>query len=601
MEESGRSTSSSMFNYDIGGIVVAQDVEEALTELPQNRTLIAARFTTEPPLRPEIIYNIRTFNDLFDSYKPQIKVELSSKGGSLAPNVFSFHRLSDFSHDGLLSQSVFLNHLNQEIQEYNNIIGHFKSNKLLKKAVQSETAKTALYNVLQALLEEIANTINNNSLKDDTEVEQTISHRLDALKDFGGFDLLEKIIDGINNLNIERKARRRIFLSEPEKHSARLLLKLKIELWMEVLKSTDFSELPVNLFEKSEALKKLLSTNLEKVFEVIIDIEITYRAVSLFFENTDGTLKNISFINATIEQLRNLDNTSFIDAVDNELKQCFFKLDLRDNYSILIIPGYLESSEAIEKWAKIAYENKVMLLTDCGNFDSPDEIFDDFDNKKFSSAGIHLSNIAMTCNWLLGREKYYQVEHDEELFLPPSAAFGGKLYTQLMSYVSAGKKHGGLNQVDGVKFDLKKSEIASLEKLGVIPMVNEYGKVIAFSNRTLYNGDNLALQSLSIVRSFDYITKVLVGFLHLRAFENFTSKTEKDFRMNIIRFLDRIVGPNGLIESFKIVRFERDRFRLYLEISLLPYFPAKSFKIKLDFQMSEKGDTVKWVTQYVME
>ena len=32
-----------------------------------------------------------------------------------------------------------------------------------------------------------------------------------------------------------------------------------------------------------------------------------------------------------------------------------------------------------------------------------------------------------------------------------------------MSQVAAGKKHGGMSEVDGVKFDLKKSEIASKE------------------------------------------------------------------------------------------------------------------------------------------
>ena len=65
------------------------------------------------------------------------------------------------------------------------------------------------------------------------------------------------------------------------------------------------------------------------------------------------------------------------------------------------------------------------------------------------------------------------------MFVPPSTALAGKIYNTLMSQVTAGKKHGGMNEVDGVRFDLKKSEIASLEKLGLVPMVKEYGKVIA--------------------------------------------------------------------------------------------------------------------------
>src|SRR5664279_3249478 len=113
-----------------------------------------------------------------------------------------------------------------------------------------------------------------------------------------------------------------------------------------------------------------------------------------------------------------------------------------------------------------------------------------------------------------------------------------------MSQVTAGKKHGGMNEVDGVRFDLKKSEIASLEKLGLVPMVKEYGKVMAFSAKTLFNGDNLGLQTYSVVRVFDYITKVLIDFLNRRAFENFNSITEKELMGQIIRFLDRITGPD---------------------------------------------------------
>lgn len=60
-------------------------------------------------------------------------------------------------------------------------------------------------------------------------------------------------------------------------------------------------------------------------------------------------------------------------------------------------------------------------------------------------------------------------------------------------------------------------------------MVNEYGKVMAFSAKTLFNGDNLGLQTYSVVRVFDYVTKVLMDFLNRRAFENFNVKPVKNF------------------------------------------------------------------------
>lgn len=49
-----------------------------------------------------------------------------------------------------------------------------------------------------------------------------------------------------------------------------------------------------------------------------------------------------------------------------------------------------------------------------------------------------------------------------------------------MSQIVAGKKFGGLNEVESVRFDLKKSKISEIKKMGLVPMVNEYSKVMAF-------------------------------------------------------------------------------------------------------------------------
>lgn len=156
-----------------------------------------------------------------------------------------------------------------------------------------------------------------------------------------------------------------------------------------------------------------------------------------------------------------------------------------------------------------------------------------------------------------------------------------------------------MNEVDAVRFDLKKSEISQLERVGLVPMVNEYGKVMAFSAKTLFNGDNLGLQTYSVVRVFDYIAKVLVDFLNRRAFENWTSLTEKDLKIQIIKFLDGIKGADKLIENFRIARFERDEVqkdRIYLDLVITPYFPAKSFVVKLDGHKGDDG--AEWNSEY---
>lgn len=422
----------------------------------------------------------------------------------------------------------------------------------------------------------------------------------EKLEKYGGFDLLETSIEGVQNMNPERKARRKIFLNEAAKQSERDTLLKTLEIWASVLQSDNLTDMVAESEDKRKVAEETLTKNLATAIEETRILEEAYRTVALFYKNTEqDKVKNVTIVNAELEQLQDLDNTRFIDAIHQELVNNYDRLDLKNNYGILVVPGYLGNNVVIEKWAKIAHDNKVMLITDFAHLDEPDDVMEMFDSSGLTGGEIYRSNVLMTCNWLVGRGKFDQVGEDEDLYVPPSAALAGKIYNTLMSQVTAGKKFGGINEVGGVKFDLKKSEIANLENMGLIPMVKEYEKVMAFSAKTLFNGDNLGLQTYSVVRVFDYVTKVLMDFLNRRAFENFTAKTRKEIMTQIVQFLDSITGPDKLIENFEIRKFEQDpiqKDRIYLDIHMKPYFPAKNFMIKMEGQKGDDGTD--WDTEY---
>lgn len=423
----------------------------------------------------------------------------------------------------------------------------------------------------------------------------------EKLAKFGGFDLIESTIEGTQNLSPDRKARRNIFLTEQQKKSERDSLKKALLVWAKVLENNNEISDMVNMCEeKAASSQKVLEHNLAKAVEESKDLERSYRNVALFFKNTESDkLKNVSFINCELDQMKDLDNTRFIDAVNEELKMNFDRLDLRNNYSIMVLPGYLGSNKVVEKWAKIAHEHKVMLVTDFEHLDAPDDVMEMFEMANLTAGDKFKSNVMMTCNWLVGRGKFAELGEEDDLYVPPSGALAGKVYRTLMSQVTAGKKFGSMNEVDGVKFQLKKSEIANIEKMGLVPMVNEYGKVMAFSAKTLFNGDNLGLQTYSVVRVFDYVTKVMMDFLNRRAFENFNANTRKDLMSQIVKFLDSITGPDKLIEDFTIKRFEQDpiqKDKIHLDIHMKPYFPAKNFMIKMEGQKGDDGTA--WDTDY---
>lgn len=439
-----------------------------------------------------------------------------------------------------------------------------------------------------------------NAVPAKNESAKGLNQSLDKLSKFGGFSFLESTVEGIQNLNPERKARKNIFLGDESKKNERENLKNDLGLWIDLLKNSgSINEMLDKCKSKSEAVSERLSTSQLQAAETVKQLEQSYRNVMLFYKNTElDKVANVSIVNASFEQVTDLDNSRFIDFVAEELKQHFDRLDLRTNYSLLSLPGYLGSNKVLERWAKIAYANKVQLFTDFADLDKPDDVVEMFFNAGLAGGEVFKCNTIMACNWLIGRPKYKEIGEQDDLHVSPSAALMGKVYMTRMSQVAAGKKYGGLNEVDEVAFPLKKSELSALERMGLVPVVKEYGKVMAFSAKTLFNGDNLGLQTYSVVRVFDYITKVLFDFLNRRAFENWNNKTEKDLRGQIVKFLDSVQGADRLIKEFKLLRLEQDRVnkdQVHLNLYLTPYFPGKSFVIQLD---GTKGDDyVDWITQ----
>ena len=447
----------------------------------------------------------------------------------------------------------------------------------------------------------MANTENSQQSLQEKSYSQQIKEKSDSLTKYGGFDLLESAIDNVQNLNPERKARRKIFLTENNKKQERSDLLKVLKLWAETLKSEgDLIDVIEKTDEKAELSKTVLKKNLKIALDETRELESSYRSVALFYKNTDeASIKNATIVNAELEQLTDLDNTRFFDYIREEIVSSYDRLDLRDNYALLVLPGYLGSKAVVDKWAKMAHSNKVTMVTDFAHLDEPDDVMELFESANLASGDAYLSNTIMTCNWLVGRNKEVELGEDEDLYVPPSGALAGSMYKTLMSQVTAGKKHGGLSEVESVRFDLKKSEIATLESLGLVPMVNEYGKVMAFSAKTLFNGDNIGLQTYSVVRVFDYISKVLMDFLNRRAFENFNTKTRNEILKQIVKFLDGVTGPDKLIENFDIKRFEQDRDqkdKIHVDIRLKPYFPAKNFLITMDGQKGDDG--TEWDTDY---
>ncbi|MDP4132061.1 MAG: type VI secretion system contractile sheath protein TssC, partial [Bacteroidota bacterium] len=118
--------------------------------------------------------------------------------------------------------------------------------------------------------------------------ELTVEQTSTALVKYGGFGIVETTIEGAQNLNPEKKARKKIFLSEDAKKEERTALKKRLEHIIELLTSSDsVAELVENAQTKADNAQTLLNKNLKNALEATRELERSYRSVNNFFKNTD--------------------------------------------------------------------------------------------------------------------------------------------------------------------------------------------------------------------------------------------------------------------------------------------------------------------------
>jgi len=141
--------------YDIGGSEVKGDASEAMSEIPQNRTLMVEKLTKEPPIKPEIVEGLKSIDEVFEHFSPNIEMEFHDSEGGSRKETLHFRNLGDFSVKGITNQSEFMHDLAAQKEQNQKIIKQLKTNKLFQKALENEEQKAALLNAINALIKEI--------------------------------------------------------------------------------------------------------------------------------------------------------------------------------------------------------------------------------------------------------------------------------------------------------------------------------------------------------------------------------------------------------------------------------------------------------------
>lgn len=142
-------------NYGIGGNEVKLDADEAITAIPQNRTLVAQKLTVDAPVKPELVEGLTSIEKAFEHFKPELKVNFETADGATKVEALNFNNLGDFGVKGITTQSNFLSNLETEKDQYQKIIRQLKSNKILKAALEDPEAKKALLESISVMITEL--------------------------------------------------------------------------------------------------------------------------------------------------------------------------------------------------------------------------------------------------------------------------------------------------------------------------------------------------------------------------------------------------------------------------------------------------------------
>lgn len=567
----------------------------SIEDFPQNRTLYIDQFTKFGPVNNQerVIHQVGNIKEAFQLFMPVMDIELCNEEGASVTENFAITSLEDFFDDSLIFQSDCLKATENRIEIYDSIIRQLERNNILRDTINEDSAFQNLKSTIRTIIDDIQK----NKL---SETDDSISHFSS-----NSFCLLKSIVRELENMDPDHKAKKAIFLNDDSFLEDRYRIEWELTQWSNLFETfgTDIEK----AIDACKTFRDKATTNLQHnlsiIREALIPLEVTYRTLETFYSNAGQD--DISCVYLMNVRKKNLlaDDSDDRQAIKKELEKHYDRLDLKASYSLLVIPGYLGDANNIRQWADIAFKNKVILITDFEDSKSFTELKNSLEQAKLQGQELPLANVIMTCNYILGRKMSGLAYETDDLYIPGSGALAGRMANTDAIHIAqgvVGEEYGALDNLKSVRIGLLRSEIAVLVDYGTIPMAEIDGRVMAFSNQSLYNGSAISHHEYPIVRVFDWIKKVLMNYMHEITLETWDSyKSSQQLKDKIQGFLNHYQGYQYLFSDYKLGTpiQNPDTKVVTVDISITPFYIGKNFLIKLT--ADEKKSQIKADTEIV--
>jgi predicted component of type VI protein secretion system len=145
-----------MFEYGIGGNErKLNNANEAFADIQMNRTIFVQKLTGEAPFMPQAVYDLKTVEEVFNHFQPQVEVEMQAEDGSNFAENLQFSNLGEFGPNGILKKSKYLQEMNDTKEQSLKIVKELKSNKALQTILQNKDTKAAFLGGILAMIKEL--------------------------------------------------------------------------------------------------------------------------------------------------------------------------------------------------------------------------------------------------------------------------------------------------------------------------------------------------------------------------------------------------------------------------------------------------------------
>jgi hypothetical protein len=432
----------------------------------------------------------------------------------------------------------------------------------------------------------------------------------DQLEMYDGFDeLLTPLAENLRHFSPKAAGKKKRFLQDEDSLEDRKELKDRLQAYLNILKQGEtlgqkdthkgVRKLAQDKLDSNEAL---INENLSSILKASRDLERTYRDLENFFRNAaPQKVKNLTLLNVHPEVLLDADSNSVYNEIAKRITDESRSVDQKKAFSTLVIPYLWRSKrpkDLIERYTKLAGESRLQFLTDFADCDTVEDALSERESKKwqgFTGSEAHHAHLAIFANHIVLRGQHKGIDEEGDLRGSPCMAVAGKMYAEKVSQPIMGEMNGSVSGSQGLAFHTVQDTVADLSDEGMNSMMHAYEKDMVYEACTAFTGAEYALKRYAVVRTFDYVNRVMRHYLGKVTGQQLDREKANFVRDTIQDFLEQL-AEQKIITSGKVTHFDwnqRVPDRIDIDISIVPLWAVRTFVYALKAQNKKASADLK--------